>query len=186
MPNRVDIRTADLHIRHYTLDDLDSRYQLMTQAFGSETTHEKMHQWLVWCVDNYRELERLFQPPYGDYAIEHIASGEVIGSVGIVPSIVPWGVLEEPTSENPHRVSPEFGLFWGILPAYQRKGYATQAGRAVIDYLFDTIHVRQVIATADYDNVASHRVMDKLGMTRYRNPTDTPHWFQVVGRLQHP
>jgi len=187
MDNRINIRTDELYIRHYTMDDLESRYQLTTLAFESETTHERTREWLTWAIDNYRELTRLWQPPYGDYAIEHIESGEVIGSVGIVQSIVPWGVLEGKALEEHHYlVSPEFGLFWGILPAHQRKGYATQAGRAVIDYLFNTIQVKQVVATTEYDNIASQKTMEKLGMTLSRNPTDIPHWCQVVGVIRHP
>ena len=187
MRDGIDIRTNELHIRHYTIDDLESRYLLTTEAFESETTHELTKEWLVWCIDNYRELARLWQPPYGDYAIEHIESGKVVGSVGIVQTVVPWGVLEGKSPEEHHYlISPEFGLYWGILPQYQQKGFATQAGGAMIDYLFDTMWVQQVVATTDYDNIASQKTMEKLGMSLYRNPADTPHWCQVVGRLKHP
>jgi len=186
MGNRVNIRTEDLHIRHYRQDDLESRYQLVVQAFGSETTREETQEWLTWTIDNYRELARLWQPPYGDYAIEHIESGEVVGSVGIVQTVVPWNVWEDASLE-PHDilVSPEFGLYWAILPAYQRKGYATQAGGAIIGYLLNTVQAKQVVATTDFDNIASQKTMEKLGMTLLRNPSDIPEWCQVVGVLKH-
>ena len=187
MREGIDIRTEDLHIRHFTMDDLENHYQVTTQAFESETTHERTKEWLTWTIDNYRELARLWQPPYGDYAIDLIETGEFVGSVGIVQTIVPWGVLDGKSPEDHHHlVSPEFGLYWGILPVFQRKGFATQAGRAIIEYLFHNMQVKQVVATTDYDNIASQKTMEKLGMTLYRNPTDTPPWCQVVGRLNHP
>lgn len=184
--NRVDIHTERLHIRYYTEADLESRYQLVTQAFESETTHEQVQSWLTWTIANYQELARLYQPPYGDYAIARKDNDAVIGSVGIVQSVVPWGVLQGQTSDEPHLISPEFGLYWGVLPAHQRNGYATEAGRAIINYLFNDWNIKQVVATTEHDNLASQKTMEKLGMTLYRNTTGKPFWCEVVGLLNHP
>jgi RimJ/RimL family protein N-acetyltransferase len=43
-----------------------------------------------------------------------------------------------------------------------------------------------VIATTRYDNLASQRVMERLGMRVERNPHPEPPWFQVVGTLDNP
>ena len=185
--NRIDIHSTRLHIRHYTQDDLESRYQLTTQAFESETTVELTQDWLTWTISSYQELARLYQPPYGDYAIELKDTGEVVGSVGIVQTVVPWGVFGDQTPEEHHYlVSPEFGLFWAILPAHQRKGYASEAGKAVIDHMFNELHVQQVVATTDHDNLASQKTMTKLGMTLHHNTTGEPFWCEVVGVMKHP
>ncbi len=186
MENRVDIHTDDLYIRHYTMADLENRYQLTTQAFGIDVSREAIQNWLTWATSNYSALTQLGQPPYGDYAIELKQSGEVIGSIGIVPSLIPWGVLDDKTSDNTTLVSPEFGLFWAILPAHQRNGYATQAGRTIINYLFNAMQVKQIVATTEYDNIPSQKTMEKLGMTLYRNSTDTHPWCEVVGVRKHP
>lgn len=185
--NRVDIHTDRLHIRYYQQKDLESRYRLTTEAFKSETTIEATQEWLTWSIANYQELARLYQPPYGDYAIELKETGVVIGSVGIVQTNVPWGVLKGESPEVHHYlVSPEFGLFWGILPDYQRKGYATEAGQAIITYLFEEWHIKQVVATTEHDNIASQKSMEKLGLTLYRNTTGEPFWCEVVGLLLNP
>lgn len=185
--NRIDIHTDRLHIRYFKQEDLNSHHQLLVQAFESKKTIEDVQSWLTWTISNYQELARLYQPPYGDYAIELQATGEVIGSVGIVQSVIPWGVLEGKLPEEHHYlVSPEFGLFWAILPNYQRQGYATEAGRAMIDYLFDEWKVKQVVATTEFDNLPSQKTMEKLGMMLYHNPTKEPFWCQVTGLLRHP
>ena len=55
---------------------------------------------------------------------------------------------------------------WVIRPAYQRHGYATEAARAMLKYGFETLGLRRVVAACDSRNVASYRVMEKLGMQR--------------------
>jgi [ribosomal protein S5]-alanine N-acetyltransferase len=80
----------------------------------------------------------------------------------------------------------EMGLFWSIDPAQQGQGYATEAGRALIDHAFDQMHLKRIIATTEYDNHASQAVMRKLGMRLERNPQPTPPWLQIVGVLDHP
>ena len=185
--NRIDIQTDRLHVRYYEQKDLNSHHQILQQAFESDGTLADTQSWLTWTIANYQALAKLYQPPYGDYAITLKTTGDVIGSVGIVQSIVPWGVLEgQQPAEHHHLVSPEFGLYWGILPDYQRQGYASEAGRAIIDYLFNEWHVKQVVATTDFENLASQKTMEKLGMTLLHNPTKEPFWCQVVGRLKHP
>ena len=126
-------------------------------------------------------MENLGQPPYGDYAITLKEGGTFIGSAGIVPTLVPWGALKGNPADI--RLSPEIGLFWGILPEFRRSGFATEAGRALLDYLFSKLNMRQAVATTEYDNIASQRTMEKLGMRLLHNASSEPHWRQVVGLI---
>jgi RimJ/RimL family protein N-acetyltransferase len=43
------------------------------------------------------------------------------------------------------------------------------------------LHLKRVVATTDYDNVASLGVMRKLGMRIEKNPRREPPWLQVAG-----
>jgi [ribosomal protein S5]-alanine N-acetyltransferase len=83
-------------------------------------------------------------------------------------------------------MSTEFGLYWAISPAHQRRGYATEAARAMIAYAFAELGLARVVATTSYDNAPSIGVMRKVGMHIERNPYPDPPWFQVVGVLHHP
>jgi len=56
--------------------------------------------------------------------------------------------------------------------------------RAVVDYAFDRLRLKRIIATTAYDNLASIGVMRKLGMRIERNPLPEPRWLQVVGVLE--
>mgnify|MGYP000104583665 CR=1 FL=1 len=182
------IHTDRLTIRPYTHDDLEARHALMTGAFKSTDSVDETREWITWTVGSYHQFGRMYQPPYGDYAVELSANHAVIGSVGLVPSLIPWGVVDElrPASTPMHtRASPEFGLFWGILPELWGNGYAPEAGSAFIKWIFTTQHAGRVVATTERDNANSIRVMKKMGMTVYDNRHGTPFWFEVVGVLDN-
>jgi [ribosomal protein S5]-alanine N-acetyltransferase len=49
---------------------------------------------------------------------------------------------------------------------YWRKGYATEAARRIMEWLFDEDAVWRVWASCDVDNLVSARVLEKIGMTR--------------------
>jgi RimJ/RimL family protein N-acetyltransferase len=185
----IRIDTARLHIRPFAHGDLDARHALGRECFGSAEPLEDTRSWLEWSILNVRHLAALYQPPYGDLALVEREGGAVIGSVGLVPAVVPWGVLPElraPLAQAHTRVTPEFGLFWAVRPAWQRRGLALEAAQALCGWVFAQIGAQRVVATTTFGNAASQRVMEKLGMRLYRNASGQPHWFEVVGVLEHP
>ena len=184
MIQRLELESARLRIRQFGEQDLENCGRFRRQVFGMEEREEAAASWLRWTIDSYRELAGLQQPPYADYALELRETSEFAGAVGIVPTVVPWGALKGNPSDG--KLDPEFGLFWGILPAYQRRGFATEAGGLLIDFLFRQLQVRQVVATTEFDNIASQRTMEKLGMRLHRNPLEVPAWCQVVGVIKNP
>jgi RimJ/RimL family protein N-acetyltransferase len=72
------------------------------------------------------------------------------------------------------------------MPAHRNRGYAGEAAGALLDYLFSELKARQVVATTEHDNIASQRVMQKLGMKLLRNSSSEPRWRQVVGLITNP
>ena len=55
---------------------------------------------------------------------------------------------------------------WVISPTCQGRGYATEAAHALVDFAFRALGCHRVVATCQPENVASWRVMEKLGMRR--------------------
>ena len=178
-------RLADLHPVHRLLD-----VDLAAVEFGSEGagTLRQRRAWLRWSVLNEAQLARLYQPPYGDRAIVLKGTNELIGACGFVPSFGPFGQLPTLAVAGPaaRLHTPELGLFYAVSPAFQRQGYAVEAVRALVGYAFDHLQLRRIVATTTYDNAASIRVMEKVGMRIDRNAYPDPPWLQVVGILDHP
>jgi ribosomal-protein-alanine N-acetyltransferase len=66
---------------------------------------------------------------------------------------------------------------YGIDPAYRNRGYTTEAARALIAWAFQDPDCRTVIAPdTRKDNVASNRVLAKVGMHVYDESDDALSW----------
>jgi RimJ/RimL family protein N-acetyltransferase len=182
------LETARLLVRPFVLDDLDACHQLFdVEAFQTGRTLDQRREWLDWSVRNQEALARLEQPPYGDRAVVLKATDQVIGAVGLVPSLGPFDRLPSFGGDaGAERFRPEVGLFWATRTGYRRQGYAAEAAKAVIDYGFAVLMLARIVATTEHDNVASQAVMRRLGMNVERNPLAEPQWFQAVGVLFAP
>jgi mutator protein MutT len=56
-------------------------------------------------------------------------------------------------------------LGWTLLEPFRGQGYATEIGRAGLDFAFTTLGARSVVALTERHNTTSRAVMERLGMT---------------------
>ena len=84
---------------------------------------------------------------YGMWAVELKESGQFVGRVGL---------------HNPEGW-PDLELGWMLMPEHRRKGYATEAGAAALDFAFAQVKALRVISLIRIDNSASERVARRLG-----------------------
>lgn len=176
-----------LRIRPLTPDDIPVVFHLhqsigwLDPAQSTAGQKEAVRDYVMWCSLNHAQLARLYQPPYGDRAVEHTASGQLIGLCGLVPYVDPLGVFPYFGGQPDGRARSETGLFWAIAASHQGQGYATETARALIHYALHSLNLHHIIATTDHANLASQRVMEKAGMRLERNPFPDPPWLQVLG-----
>lgn len=95
---------------------------------------------------------------YGFFSVEEKESGVWVGRVG------PWYPEGWP--------EPEVG--WTIMPDHWGKGYATEAGRAAIDYAFEELGWKRVIHVILQGNERSIAVAKKLGSSFIRTEKGLP------------
>jgi RimJ/RimL family protein N-acetyltransferase len=84
---------------------------------------------------------------FGMFVVEEKASSKFVGRVG--PFYPPFW--------------PDFEVGWGIAKEVRGKGYAVEAARAAINWVFATFELDHVIHCIDRENVASQAVARKLG-----------------------
>ena len=65
---------------------------------------------------------------------------------------------------------------YSVLPAYRRQGYAGEAVRALVDWAFTQDRVSHVVAECETRNLASIRVLEKLGMRRQGQDSGLIRW----------
>lgn len=84
---------------------------------------------------------------YGNFAVEEKASGTFIGHVG--PMNPPgW---------------PDFEIGWAIYPAWQGKGYASEAAAAAFRWAHDALGQRETLHMIADENAPSQKVARALG-----------------------
>lgn len=84
-----------------------------------------------------------------EFAVCRRDTGELIGWLPLL--------LEAPALHT-----AEIG--WTVARAHWGKGYATEAARAVLAFAFEALELHRVWARHQPENVASARVMEKIGM----------------------
>jgi [ribosomal protein S5]-alanine N-acetyltransferase len=84
--------------------------------------------------------------PRFPYMITLKENGEVIGMI------------------DPRIEGPKMGIGYAAARAHWGKGYVPEATRLIIDWAFQQPSIYRVYATTDVENVASRRVLEKVGM----------------------
>lgn len=191
------LETTHLLIRPFEMSDLADAHRLFDIELQDTAIHavsidslDERLEWLQWAARNSHQLAMLDQPPYGDRAIVLKATSELIGSAGYAPCLMPFEQIDranqDTLSTRPARFTSEVGLYYAISPAHRNLGYAHEAAQALVDYAFQHLNLKRIVATTGYDNFASIGVMKKLGMRIEKNPFSEPPWFQVIGVLENP
>lgn len=162
--------TDRLYVRHFAPHDLDAFAALCSDpqvmryvGDGVTLDREGVAHWIGVCQQKYNERG------YGTSAVFEKETGRFIGYCGVVRAA---GRDFDELIYVYHVDS------WG-------KGYATEAGRAMIGYVFARTGLERIYATIHPHNEASIKVTEKLGFTFERQVIDddgTPVNYYVIPR----
>ncbi|MCX5115666.1 GNAT family N-acetyltransferase [Micromonospora sp. NBC_00362] len=147
------VRTERLELRPVRDEDID---RILEYRNLPQVTH-----WLLRTqVDSasFRAAWRRAATDPDDHSMAATLDGVVIGTVslGVVDGMGQPGM--------PQRTEAELGYIFD--PAYGGRGYATEAVTAVVAHAFDRLGVRRITAGCFADNLASVRILEKVGMRR--------------------
>ena len=148
------IHTTRLLLRPFQAGDLDDLYEIRS--------HPGVVRYLYWDVQTWAETKETLETKMtlihfnaeGDtivLAVVHRESGRVIGEVSLF-----W------RSET-HQQG-EVGFVFN--PAFQGKGYASEATKAMLMVGFEVYHLHRIYGRCDARNVGSYKLMARLGMRR--------------------
>ena len=98
---------------------------------------------------------------WGVWFVEDKETNTIVGDIGF---------KGKPSSD----LTVEIG--YGIIPAAQNKGYATEAVGALVEWAFATGKVKKIIAECLHDNLASIKVLERLGMKKNGQEGDLMQW----------
>jgi ribosomal-protein-alanine N-acetyltransferase len=95
---------------------------------------------------------------FGLWAVVERETGEFTGYIG----------LAVPSFEA--RFTPCVEIGWRLAPKFWNRGMATEGATAVLGFAFESLGLDEVVSFTAVENLASRRVMEKLGMIH--NPDD--------------
>lgn len=145
----MEIRTARLALRPVTINELESAY-----AYASDLENTKYMMYLPFA--SLEETEQAIQKAEREWAKEKPAFREF----AIWKDDMHIGGITAYFVEDPVRME----LGWVLHRDHWRKGYVTEAAQALMEHARDNWGVRCVFACCDEENIASYRLMEKLGM----------------------
>ena len=144
------IETKRLILRKFTLEDAEGYFRLNSNREVTRFTGDKPFGSIADAV------QVLLNAPLRDYEVHGFgrlacvdkASGELIGFSGLkyLPEM------------------DEVDLGYRFLPECWGRGYATESSVAVMDYGLETLGLKRIIGVVEPDNVASVKVLQKVGM----------------------
>lgn len=167
----MELETERLRLRRWRDDDLE------TLVRWNQDAELMRHMGRTWF--SRAETEEMFahflahwdEHGFGLLAVEEKESGALVGRSGLAYHRA-W----------PH--DPEVG--WLIDGPWQGRGFAGEAGAACVRYGFETLGVERLVSICVEENVASRRVMEKLGfrlLTEVSDPVlGLPLWVHALER----
>jgi RimJ/RimL family protein N-acetyltransferase len=148
----LPIFTERLTLRSYRKSDADSVFSIYSNPDMVRYLYSEQMQPSGLSDSMKRRLKRVKLEAEGDIlelAVELTATGEFVGALTFMYR-----------SKVHHR--GEIG--YAILPEHAGQGYATEGGRALLGIGFDHLALHRIEAQCDARNVASARVMARIGM----------------------
>jgi ribosomal-protein-alanine N-acetyltransferase len=163
-----EIRTERLRLVALTLNQLklyaDAPHQL-EQELGFRVSHDTVTSPLRRAIDmKVHKMERAAEPEHPWYTYWLIVIAEQSYGAGLA------GFKGLPNACG------EVEIGYGIDPACRNEGYTTEAAKGLIDWAFQDPRCTSIAADTGKTNVASNRVLEKLGMHVYGETDDALHW----------
>jgi RimJ/RimL family protein N-acetyltransferase len=139
------LETERLRLRPLELTDAQALYEIVSAREIAEGTLTIPHPYRPeWAAEYIASIEN-----ENEFAITLRSEGTLVGSIAL-------------TVESEHDRG-QLGYVVGV--PYWGNGYATEAGRAVVGHAFEELGLNRVYAFCFSRNVASRRVLEKIGMT---------------------
>lgn len=80
-------------------------------------------------------------------------------------SFIGWSGIRLNNEYNMNGYTKYYDVGYRFIPKYWGKGYATESGKAAVNFAFNKMGLSRVYATTEIGNKASHKALLKIGLT---------------------
>ena len=150
-----NIETERLRLRELRKSDLEGMFKLdsnpnVHKYLGNKPIKTKTETQKI--LDSV--LQQYTERGIGRFAVIEKASGDFIG----------WSGLRLNTEYNMNGFTKYYDVGYRLIERFWGKGYATESGKASVDYAFNTMKLPELYATTEISNQASHNALLKIGL----------------------
>lgn len=140
----LKLETNRLVLRNYKTEDLSDvlAYFSAEEVSRYEDFYPMSKEQVKEIIDEWKDMDNRL-------VVQLKATAAVIGSIGY------W------IDDEGH-----YCIDYDFNPEYGRKGYATEAGKELVRYLFETIGVDAIYGDCDVRNKSSWKLLERLGFRR--------------------
>ena len=150
-----NIETERLILREFRESDLDGMFELdsdpeVHRYLGNKPvkTKEESQRIIASALKQYKERG------IGRWAVIEKSSGEFVG----------WSGLKLNTEYNMNGFTKYYDVGYRLIKRYWGKGFATESGKAAVNYAFNVLKLPELYATTEIGNQASHNALLKIGL----------------------
>jgi [ribosomal protein S5]-alanine N-acetyltransferase len=164
----MELTTERLHLRPFTLADQAAIHAVYADPEVMRYVGHGAHRTPAETATALRTYgDVLARRGYSFLAVIERDSGALIGDGGLHPL---------------GGVGPDVELGYTLARRAWGRGYATELGRALVEYAFAVLRVPRVVAQVEPANTASRHVLAKLGMSEREQRTayGRPHLLYAV------
>ncbi len=149
------IETERLILRELRTTDLDGMFELdsnpeVHKYLGNKPvkTKAESQKMLDSIINQYKERG------IGRFAAIEKVTGNFIG----------WSGIRLNTEYNMNGYTKYYDVGYRLIPKYWGKGYATESGKAAVNYAFNVLKLTKLYGITEMENQASHNALLKIGL----------------------
>jgi [ribosomal protein S5]-alanine N-acetyltransferase len=146
---RLELVPCSLSVANALSDDVEEGGRLLDARLPKEWPDPELAEFLPFYAKLLRKDPHLLG--YGIWLLIERETRTVVGSAGF---------------QGHPNTAGEVEIGYGVHADFRNRGYATEAARALVEWAFEQPGVKRVTAHCDHDNIPSHRVVEKAGLTQ--------------------
>jgi RimJ/RimL family protein N-acetyltransferase len=162
----MELYTKDLILKTVTVNDIEEVARMWAFEKGSISMDEA--QKAIEYMQNNHKQNKMGYIYHLCFAVFEKGKNSIIG----------WCGLDGKSTGKLH-------IFYLIDGNYRNKGFATQCATKLLSYAFDEVQVPYINGGCDKNNIASYKVMEKVGMKQNGFEDNGDPLFFIDDKLYH-
>lgn len=152
---KFHLETERLLLRELRITDLEGMFALDSDPEVHKYLGNKP-------VKNIEESQKILESVFtqyrergiGRFAVIEKSSGDFVG----------WSGIRLNTEYNMNGFTKYYDVGYRLLKRFWGKGYASESGKASVEYAFNSMNLPEIYATTEMENQASHNALLKIGL----------------------